>query len=468
MRIVVLVALASVLAWVFFGNERSPEEGGSSPMPPYSALPTASPVPARIEDAFPSGSPVFPTHAAIRNSTGFPEGGEVTLDSGVEAAETKAAATSTPLPTLVATETPTAQPTASEDPAIEALRELQTPTPDDGLLSGARNSKPGAPTSFLQPTPTVNADPTATPALPRVGGMATGYTMLYLMHPRARLTVERQIEAMLKANLNEVYLGAMVDGTFSLDYDYLESVIRRLSADNRTLTLVLYFANGSAMRSYDRTPINVGFNLIPPDAFRAMIEFDDPTRRQFQQMVSRAIPSYELNRALNPRSTNIAIMMLEDNLDQDSYRAMRDLARGVLGDRAEIIRNPCPGCYQGNDAYSAEATESHDPDAVQGLLSRDGFSLDGSGYELPGDPPNQQLSQDAVRQLKTIAISRGLRYFGLWRKQRQGLGDTLIHPNVRNYEVPSDAQVQSEVDLLRWGLDLLTPTPEPDSEEEEE
>lgn len=474
LRIVFFALAALVLAWVVLDSGEKSEQLSALPALPPSATPTAFLAFNPVQNpGIPEGPFVIPD--VIRTKPAL----TTAAPDAASAQTSETASFETPFPDLVAALVPSAsvvpEPTvastrtpAEEDPAVQALRELQGQSPDDqgSLVGGVRNPRPRSNSPVQLPvTPTGTPEPTPTPGLPRVGGVATGYTMLYLMHPKARFTVERQVEAMIKANLDEVYLGVLADGTFSIDFDYLDTVVRRLAADDRAITLVLYFSNGSAMRNYDRTPINAGFNLIPPDAFRALIEFDNATRLQFQQMVSRAIPTFELNRMLNPRSSNIAIVMLEDNLDQDSYRAMRDLAAGVLGDRAEVVRNPCPGCFDGNDAFTTDPIESHDPGAVQALPARDGFSLDGSGYELPGDFPNQQLTLDTVRQIKTMAISRGIRYFGLWRKQRQGLGDTLIHPSNRNYEVASDAQLQVEIELLRWGLEVLNPQPEPEAEQ---
>ncbi len=396
--------------------------------------------------------------------------GGIWLDETGQTAETgsaKAAAIDTPIPSPTAVAVPTLNPTATpidDSPAVSALRELQsTPVSNSSLLGGVKAARPEVVSrSPARPTATPVESPTATPALPRVGGQSTGYTMLYLMHPRARLTTERQVQALLDANLDEVYLGVLVDGTFSLDFPYLESVVRRLSADDHALTLVLYFSNGSAMRDYDRTSSKVAFNLAPPEAFRALIEEDPATRLTFQAMVSRAIPIFDLNLALNARNSNIAIPMLEDNLDRTSYQAMRDLMRAVLGTRAAIARNPCPGCASGNDDETlGDILDSHSPQNLNALSSRDGFSLDGTGYELPGDPPNQQPSLEAIKQLKAFSVAHGIRYFGLWRRQRQGLGSTLINPDERTYEVPTDDQIDIEVQLLRWGLNVLDPTPTP-------
>ena len=59
-------------------------------------------------------------------------------------------------------------------------------------------------------------------------GQCRGYAALYLMHPNARPAVEEQVRILKEANVREVYLGVLTDGTFGLDYDYLNEVIHSL------------------------------------------------------------------------------------------------------------------------------------------------------------------------------------------------------------------------------------------------
>jgi len=290
--------------------------------------------------------------------------------------------------------------------------------------------------------------------LPRLAGQARGYTMLYLMQPEARQTVERQVQAMLDAEVQDLYLGVLVDGTFSKDFDYFRSVLSRLSADGRQLTLVVYLSNGPTMRRFDRTPIEAGFNQIDPIEFRDLIREDPAVRARFVQMVEEAQPIFQYNKSLNSRNTNIAVVMLEDNLDSTSYLAMRQLAGSVLGDSVIYMRNPCPGCYAGNDLYSyGDRIELHAPEGLHALSVGDGFTLDGESYHFPGEATGGGLSLDEVEFFKGMSMDQGLRYFGLWRTQRQGLHDgQSVHPRDRHYEVPSDAQIEKEIELLRSGL----------------
>lgn len=147
--------------------------------------------------------------------------------------------------------------------------------------------------------------------------------------------------------------------------------------------------------------------------------------------------------------------MLEDNLDDESYRRMKQLAQSSLGSTAQFMRNPCKGCYDGNESFTfGDGTESHSPGDVATLESIDGFTMDGIGFESPGDELSGQMSLESAKALKLQAMARNIRYFGIWRKQRQGLGTQLIHPDNRVYEVPTETQQDAEIDLLRFGMQL--------------
>ncbi len=343
---------------------------------------------------------------------------------------------------------------SASHPSLEALRELgqQDRSFANRIVPGlgAPVSSSGPSQVLPSPTPVVSPTPTG---MPLVGGQARGYAMLYLMHPRARQTVERQLQIMIEANVRDLYLGVLTDGTFGEDIDYLASIVRRIGKTGRTLTLALYLTNGATMRSFETTPITAGFNNIDPLTFRELIERDFSTQQQFLSMVRRVSPLYELNRRSNRRNRNIALVMLEDNLDAESYRVMRSLAASVLPRTVQFIRNPCLGCYEGNDQVSFDdGLESHIPGELLKGGPMSAFSLDGVGYALPGDQPSAALSADQVKQLLTAAQQRQLSFFALWRGARQGLGDASIHPDQRTYEVPTEEHRRIEIELLRYGL----------------
>lgn len=294
-------------------------------------------------------------------------------------------------------------------------------------------------------------------------GQARGYAMLYMMHPKARATVERELEILLESGLREIYLGVLIDGTFGQDFPYLATVLQRLANNDRIITLALYLTNGATMRKYDSTPIDAPFVKIEPVEFRNLIKTDRNVQNQFLALARKAKPTFDLNRNLNPENSNIAIVMLEDNLDRDSYQTMRGLAYSILGSSVEYIRNPCPGCYRGNDMESnGDNIELHKTANILQLKSGDGFTLDGQGFYFPWEDPGAEfLSLDGLLIAQNIALQRGLRYFGLWRETRQGLGDASIHPDRRHYEVPSEEQMKIEISILQDDLEII-------AEEEEE
>lgn len=299
--------------------------------------------------------------------------------------------------------------------------------------------------------------PTAAPEadqLQMLGGQARGYAMLSLMHPRARTSSEAMIDTMLRARIRDLYLGVLVDGTFSFDTEYLESVIRRLNSGGRALTLGVYLTNGATPRQWDRTPIRAPFTTISPERFRSLVFSDPATRETVRALAERILPALDLNRGLSPHNRNVVSVMLEDNLDAESYRAMRTLVQPTVGDRAVFIRNPC-FCYRGSDFDpQGDPLETHllSNEWLNRLGDGDGLTLDGVGFRFPAEPISSQRSLAEVERLLDDLRVRRLAYVGLWREQRQGITPEMPHPDQRTYEVPTEEQSRYEIELLRYGL----------------
>ena len=150
--------------------------------------------------------------------------------------------------------------------------------------------------------------------------------------------------------------------------------------------------------------------------------------------------------------------MLEDNLDGDSYKNLRALLAAHLPSDVVFVRNACPGCFEGNDSGSyGDSTEVHSPDFIDQVGTSDGLVLDGDGILYPGDDASKGgYTVDQLNAILDKSLSLAQGYFGLWRAQRQGLGDQLTHPDNRYYEVPSSDQVDQEIALLRHGLQADT------------
>ena len=361
---------------------------------------------------------------------------------------------STPPPDLLLW--PSATPTEAAE--VQALREIQKLGDDGGqssLISGAR-SRTGSQLSAALGTPTTTPSPSATP-LQRVTGQARGYHLIYMMQPEARQTVNLQIETLMRAEIDQIYLGVLTDGTFSKNYPYLNQALRALSTEGRAVTLAIYLTNGATQRDWKDTQINAGFNLIDPVVFRELIQHDFATRDLFTRLIKESKPSFELNRSLSPRAVNLAVVMLEDNLDFAAYSAMRRMAEFELSGVAEVMRNPCPGCYRGNDQSSqGGGIELHLPAQLPALGSLDGFTLDGTGYHFDDEAPDGSPSIDDVKNMIELGMQRRIRYFGLWREELQGRGGPIIlHPEDRVYAVPTEAHMLADIELLRHGLSML-------------
>ncbi len=385
-------------------------------------------------------------------------------DAGDESAQP--ALTAAPLPTPIISITKTSRRDSTPDSAshtddvsgaiLSSLRDLQQP---NGQTSDESNSRfnPGVRSGPLEASAVLTPAVTPTPdgQLPWVTGISTGLASLAFMHPKARPMALRQIETLEKARVRNVFLAVLADGTFDFDAEFLSSSIARLSTDGRQLTLLLYLSSGPTMRRSDTTPITAAFARYDPESFREAIRIDPSTRFRYTNIVRQVRSLVLTTRAENSANKVLIAPSLEDNLDRESYRTIRELILPILGTDAQIIRNICPNCWRGNDTDSlGDPIEGHTEALLDRLGPDDVFTLDGLGYRYDTELQDDQLTMQRVRELKALAIERGVSYFGLWRKQRQGLGNQLIHPDDRSYEVPTDTQVEADIALLRYGLEL--------------
>lgn len=342
---------------------------------------------------------------------------------------------------------------SSENSGGDATDRAQEDSADEnplGFLGGVMVSQDSQAPAVVTP------DATPRTGRPWVRGQARGYTMLYAMQSEARSVVETQVETLLSAKIREPYIGVLIDGTFGRDFTYLKQVIERLSVDGRALTLALYLTNGPTMRKWRETPIDALFSKINPSDFRQRIRRDQTLQAQFLAVVLQAKDVFEFNVSLNPGNNNVAIVMLEDNLDSLAYRAMREIASAEIGAVAGFVRNPCLGCYEGNDdATLGDPREEHNLSRYNVLARGDGYSLDGTGFLYPdGSGSESGVTAAQLRDLMSNSFARGLRYFGLWQYQWQGLevGGGNPRPSTRTYVPSNFDQQEFEVEILREGL----------------
>lgn len=291
--------------------------------------------------------------------------------------------------------------------------------------------------------------------LPLVTGQARGYAALSLLHPKARAVSDKQIDTLMRARVQNTYLAVLYDGTFGRDDLYLKDAINKLSSEGRNLTLELYLSNGPTMRVYDTTPITALFAKINPSEFRGLIRYDRSIRNRFLNVVRNAKAIFDFSKTSNIDNTNIAVVMLEDNLDRVSYRAMRSLAQSELGSSVEYFRSPCVGCFDGNDGDGAgDRIEEHTLQKFRTLKTGDGFTLDGTGFHYSSEASGQGPDKSSLENLIDESVGRGIKYFGLWRHNWQGVvpGQPNQHPDKRSYRPSTEAETAEEIEILRHGL----------------
>jgi hypothetical protein len=284
--------------------------------------------------------------------------------------------------------------------------------------------------------------------------------MLYAMQPQARQATEANVQALLSARVREPYIGVLIDGTFGRDFSYLKDIITRLSADGRALTLVLYLSNGPTMRKWDVTPIDQHiFARINPEEFRLLIRRNITLRTEFLAVVLQAKDVFSHNISQGAGNTNLAIVMLEDNLDVLAYRSLREIAAEQLGSMSSFMRNPCIGCFPGNDDDTlGDAREEHALNRFDILKAGDGYSLDGVGFRYPNGEGSGVSPEQMTAMIKE-STRRNLRFFGLWQEQWQGVREGVLNkrPEERIYEPSNPDQQGYEIEMLRLGLVIEEP-----------
>jgi hypothetical protein len=347
-----------------------------------------------------------------------------------------------------------------EDDAIIASGRIFGVRVQNGVGGGADGGGSGGTGPITEPTP----DPDE-PVRPWVTGQSRGYTMLYAMHPRARGVVETQISTLLRARVREPHIGVLIDGTFTKDFEYLKRIIDRLSADGRRLKLTLYLTNGPVMRRFKTTEIVAPFSKIDPVRFRSLIKNDAETRNQVQRIVSDASRLFRYNQDVHPENTNVVVPMLEDNLDWDSFNRMKTLVQRPLERLGLLVRNPCRGCYEGNDGDpQGSPLEEHNLSFFPDLQRGDAFSFDGLGFTYPGRArEGREVSSEQVLQLMRSSVEKRLQYVGLWRDQWQGIrgNEELRPPNERDFIASTREEQLFEIRALREGLSEESPVPFP-------
>ncbi|MCB0323318.1 MAG: hypothetical protein KDD69_07070 [Bdellovibrionales bacterium] len=278
-----------------------------------------------------------------------------------------------------------------------------------------------------------------------------GLACLHCTQPEARNSARQIADVLSDSCLASPAINYLVDGTFGFDETFLTDQITQLTEGGRQLFVTFYLANGPAQRQYDITVVE-GFGArIDPEEFRYRIQHDPALQGRYQSLVDRIVPVVRY--ALQRGAAVSLIPMLEDNLSDEAFRAMAELLLAVIPPDLTVAvgRNPCPGCYSGNDHGIPPGffEELHTDWAGVGI-SNGIVTNDGRHYHSAAAPStNAETTLDELRAVRDAA-GRNNNTFILWSAARQGLPESNgAHPlPSQRYYAPLAAAERSE--LIRF------------------
>ena len=287
-----------------------------------------------------------------------------------------------------------------------------------------------------------------------IEGQPIGLSCLHCEHPNAYTQALQIAEILRNSCRKQVALSVLTDGTFGSNRNFLGELVRTITQYGAKLHLYVYLSNGPWQRRYGRMP-NKGFGTnISPEEFRNKIKYDHSLREGYKAIIKYNEPLFDY---ANKRGASVYVLpMLEDNLDYSSAREMENLVRQTILPNIQysLGRNPCPGCYRGNDdslpvGLFLDQHINSDSDIIKtsnGLVVNDGkdFSFD---WEYP-NPNNLSFS----RLMSYMDESKhNNNTFIIWNREYQGVApsNVLNDPDYREYQLVTIAERDALVEVLR-------------------
>ena len=299
-----------------------------------------------------------------------------------------------------------------------------------------------------------------------VQGTPRGVMCLHCLHPNAGEGVDALSDALLNSCRENIGISFVIDGSFGREYQVIEQQVTRLLEADRSVSLHLYMINGPAQRRW-RDRIFDGFgNQKSPETFRRLIQFDGRYRAKYRSLVRGIVPTLTDIRAQATteqlkKLTISVVPMLEDNLDDNSFRSLLSLTKRSLPTPyiQKWVRSPCGDCYYGNtrESPSGVASEQHRVKAnfvtKQGVISNDGWGYvyfnENEKIELKNpvthsDRQEAAVSLEDLRPMMTRA-GRQKDLFLLWiAKYQQTLpGSRSTKPADRRFPIPTDSEINA-------------------------
>ncbi|HQH27245.1 MAG TPA: hypothetical protein PLP17_07600, partial [Oligoflexia bacterium] len=246
-----------------------------------------------------------------------------------------------------------------------------------------------------QPSTVVEPEVPASACPAYIEGVPIGIACLHCAHPNARAQALRIAEIMAQSCRKNIATTMLVDGSFGDDRDFLGEIVRIATNNGATLHLFLYLSNGPWQREHETAPDGGFGTTMPPEEFRWRIQSDAALQAEYQARVDWAMPlvSYAQTRG----AVVYLLPALEDNFDYSTARVMEDLTLAAVPSWLPVAlgRNPCPGCYDGNDASMVPGTflDQHAHSAGQGIIGSSGLvTNDGRTFTFP----HEAASRDAM------------------------------------------------------------------------
>ena len=277
-----------------------------------------------------------------------------------------------------------------------------------------------------------------------VEGPPVGISCLHCLQPQAREQARHLADVMGGSCRRNLSTMVLADGSFGDDPVFFNEIIDRITRGGSTLHLYVYLANGPWQKNILTFP-QLGFPAgITPEDFRVRIHSDSELRETYRSLIGRLESTFRFARE---RGVVLYLLpMLEDNLDAASARALESLVRESVPADIEYAlgRNPCPGCYPGNDESIPDglfrdqhvSSSCHRVSVFNGLASNDG-----GDFHFPGESGAGDLAFEELFAFAEEAAARSTSFI-LWRGDYQGRPsvDDVVPPAARNYVVPSEEQ----------------------------
>lgn len=314
------------------------------------------------------------------------------------------------------------------------------------LLSGCSLFESDKPSPTPSPTPPQTAECGELLNTP-----SRGIATLHCLQNEARPQCQDIVQTVKDACIKNVALYYLVNGTFGRNLSHIQHDVFTISQEGRNLDLILYVYNGPGQRRCRSTSDNSWDVRMCPDTFRWAVQSNADTRNRVREDTQQLIPLIDFAKMAG--ATVHIIPMLEDNLNRPSFTTLAGLMKEVLPDDVRYGRNPCGGCYSGNDDVvpSGFFLDKHTGDPNRFSHSDGLVTNDGTDYEFPGEGSSypRQIPFSVLRSARNKAGETG-NIFVLWKAGAQGLtGGNLPPPSGRNYRAYSPSEKEILKGFLR-------------------